>query len=125
MVNSQELKQVLKELLSPCCPSPFFYQCPPGAGFPRTEYDFKQLNVDNQHYDKVILTVNFYDKGTQEAIDAAADALETQLDKVIHFIENNYYQFYYNHDRQSVPDPDKTLRRVMLTYEIRIYKRSE
>lgn len=124
-MNSSELKQVLKELLASCCPSPFFFQCPPNAGFPRTEYDFKQLDVSHTPYDKVVLTINMYDKGTQEIIDAAADSLENLLDRAIHFTENNYYQFYSSHDRQSVPEPDKTLRRIMLSYEIRIYKRSE
>lgn len=124
-MNSSEFKQTVKELLVPHCPSPYFLQCPPTAGFPRTEYEIKQLAIEGYPYEKAILTLNFYDKGTQESIDAAVDSLVQAIDKAVYYTTKNYYQIYYNQDRQSVPDSDRTLRRVMLSFEIRIYPRSD
>ncbi|MEE0873965.1 MAG: hypothetical protein UIH27_10970 [Ruminococcus sp.] len=124
-MNSSELKQMLKELLALYCPSLYFLQCPPNAGFPRTEYEFKQISIDGYPYEKAILTLNLYDKSTQEAIDTAIDNLVFAVDKSIRYTADHYYQIYYNNDRQSVPDADRTLRRVMLSFEIRIYTRSE
>ena len=124
-MNSSELKQMLKELLALYCPSPFFLQCPSNARFPRTEYEFKQISIDGYPYEKAILTLNLYDKSTQEAIDTAVDNLVSAVDKSIRYTAGYYYHFYYNHDRQSVTESDRTLRRVMLSFEIRIYTRSE
>ena len=36
-----------------------------------------------------------------------------------------YYQFFYNQDRQPVPEQEKSLRHIMLTFETRIYTRSD
>ncbi len=47
------------------------------------------------------------------------------LDGKILETDNFYYQFFYNQDRQPVPEQEKSLRHIMLTFETRIYTRSE
>lgn len=125
MSRTNDHKKVFKNLLSQYCPSCFFGACPPDAGFPRVEYDFKQLAVDNVPYEKIILTLNCYDKNQTETIDAFVDNLINGIDLSIFYTESVYYQFYYGKDRQPVLEADKTIKRIMLTFEVRIYLRSE
>lgn len=125
MSRTNEHKQFIFNKLSAYCPLLYFQQAPPGAGFPRAVYDLKQLSVEDVPYEKYLLTLNCYDKGQQESVDDFLDALITALDKSVYDTKAVYYQFYYNKDRQPVAEQDKSLRRVMLTFEIRIYIRSE
>lgn len=118
-------KKVLLNLLSAYCPSAYYQFCPPDAGFPRTEYELKQLNVDNIPYEKYILTLNCYDKGQSETMDEYIDALIQGIDKSVRYTSEFYYYFIYQNDRQPVPEADKSLRRIMLTFEVRVYVRSE
>lgn len=125
MSRINEHKQFFYSKLSEYCPSLFFQQAPPGADFPRTVYDLKQLAVEDIPYEKYLLTINCYDKGQQESIDDFLDALIEALDKSVYYTDAVYYQFYYNKDRQPITEQDKSLRHIMLTFEIRIYVRSE
>lgn len=126
MSSINDHKKVFYNLLSQYCPSVYFGACPPDAGFPRVEYEFKQLAVDNVPYDKFILTLNCYNKTQTETIDNFVDSLISAIDKYC-FIDYNddFYQFFYGKDRQIILEPDKSIKRVMLTFEVRIYLRSE
>jgi hypothetical protein len=119
-----EHKKVLAYLLSQYLPSVFYQTCPPDAGFPRFEYEIKELNVFDIPYRKCLLTLNGYDKHKNEAIDELIDALLDGLDGSVRYTDGFYYQFYYQNDRQPVVEADKTLKRNMLTFEVRIYQRS-
>lgn len=124
MSKTNDHKTVFKKLLSEYCPSPYYIRCPPGI-FPRTEYDFKQINVDNVPYEKYLLTINCYDKTNTEYIDECIDNFIDNIGKATYYTDNFYYQFYYCNDRQKIPEQDKTIYREMLTVEVRIYKRSD
>ena len=123
--RTNDHKKVFKNLLSQYCPSCFYQLCPPDAGFPRVEYEFKQLAVDNVPYEKYILTLNCYDKKQDDTIDNFVDALISAIDKSVYVENNLFYQYYYGKDRHIILEPDKTIKRVMLTFEVRIYPRSE
>lgn len=125
MSKFNDHKKVLFELLCQYCPSVYFQLCPAGTGFPRTEYDFKQLNVSDVPYEKYLLTINCYGKGQAETVDDILDDLIVGLDKYAFDNKNFYYQFYYQNDRQSIQETEKSLKRIMLTFEVRIYARSE
>lgn len=118
-------KKVLLGLLTQYCPSVFYQLCPADAGFPRTEFELKQLNVKNIPYEKYLLTLNCYDKGQTETIDSFVDDLIEDADKLTLMTSDFYYRFYYQHDRQPITETDKRLKRIMLTFEVRIYVRSE
>ena len=124
MSRFNEHKKVLLSLLSQHCPSVFYQVCPADAGFPRTEFELKQINVDGVPYEKYLLTLNCYDKNRSETMDAFLDSLIAELDKSIRYTTDFYYQIYYQNDRQSIPEADRSLRRIMLTFEVRIYLRS-
>lgn len=124
MNRTNEHRSVLKSLLLKYCPSVYYRICNPGV-FPRAEFDLKQINVENSQYEKHILTVNYYDKDKPDRINDIADSLIDEADKSILFTKNFYYQFYYGNDRQFITETDKTIQRIMLTFEVRIYKRSE
>lgn len=123
--RTNEHKTVFFNLLSKYCPSVFLQLAPPDVGFPRTVYEFKQLSVEGFSYEKYILTLNCYDKAQAETMDEAVDALIENIDKSIYYTDKVYYQFFYNKDRQPIAEADKTLKRIMLTFEVRVYVRSE
>lgn len=123
MSRTNEHKKVFLGLLAQYCPSVFYQLCPPDAGFPRTEFEFKQLFIDNVPYEKYLLTLNCYDKAQTETTDAFVDALIDGIDKMITYTNAEYYQFYYGKDRQAIPEPDKNLKRITLTFEVRVYPR--
>lgn len=118
-------KKVLLNLLSEYCPSVFYQLCPADAGFPRTEFELKQLNVDGIPYKKYILTLNCYDKHRCEAMDDYLDALIAAVDRTIQPATDYFYHFIYQNDRQVIAEADKSLKRIMLTFEVRVYVRSE
>jgi hypothetical protein len=111
--------------LSEYCPSVFYQLCPADAGFPRTEFELKQLNVDGIPYKKYILTLNCYDKHRCEVIDDYLDALIAAVDRTIQPSTDYFYHFFYQNDRQVIAEADKSLKRIMLTFEVRVYVRSE
>lgn len=118
-------KRVLLRLLSAYCPSAYYLLCPPDAGFPRVAYELKQLNVEGYPYEKYILTLDCYDKGQMEDADAFIDDLITHVDGSVLYTDDFYYQFYYQKDRQPIAEADKNLKRIRLTFEVRIYVRSD
>ena len=124
MSKTNEHKIVFRNLLSAYLPSLYYIICPKSV-FPRAEYDFKQLSIDNIPYEKYILTINCYDKNQSENIDDCIDSLIENLGTASYYTDNFYYQFFYGKDRQKIPEQDKTIFRETLTFEVRIYKRRE
>lgn len=124
MSKTNDLKEFLQSLLSLHCPSAFYMQCPSG-GFPRTEYEFKQVPIDGITYGKYILTLNFYDRETYETIDEIADNLIENIGKAKYYTDKYYFEFYYGKDRQPIPESDKSIKRLMMTFEVRVHTRSD
>lgn len=125
MSSFNDHKKVLRGLLAAHFPSVYYQLCPPDAGFPRAEFELRQLSVDDIPYEKYILTLNCYDKKQNETMDDLIDAFIRSADKSIRYTENHYYQIYYQNDRQPIAEADKSLKRIMLTFEVRVYLRSE
>lgn len=125
MSRTNDHKEVIMEQLAPLCPSLFYQISPDSAGFPRAVYELRQLSVHDYPYEKHLLTLHLYDKCADEALQDTADAVTAVMDGKILETEGFYYQFFYNQDRQPVPEQEKSLRHIMLTFEVRIYARSE
>lgn len=125
MSRTNDHKEVIMEQLAPLCPSLFYQISPDSAGFPRAVYELRQLSVKDYHYEKHIVTLHLYDKNADEALQDTADSVISVMDGKILETDGFYYQFFYNQDRQPVPEQEKSLRHIMLTFEIRIYTRSE
>ena len=124
MSKTNDLKEFFQSLLSSYCPSAYFLQCPTGE-FPRTEYEFKQLYIDDVTYDKYLLTLNFYDLKMTETIDEIADTLIENIGKAKYYTDKYYFEFYYGKDRQPISESDKSIKRIMMTFEVRVHKRSD
>lgn len=124
MSKTNDLKEFFQSLLSKYCPSAYFMQCPSG-GFPRTEYDFKQLPIENVSYEKYILTLNLYDRDIFEAIDEIADTLIINVGEAKFYTSKYYFEFYYGKDRQPIPESEKSIKRIMMTFEVRVHIRSD
>ncbi len=122
--RTNDHKAVFKNLLSKYHPSVFYMLCNSGI-FPRIEFEFKQLNVENEPYKKFILTINCYDKNNGDVIDDIVDSIIDDIGEAEIYTDKFYYKFIYGNDRQPISENDKTISRIMLTFEVRIYKRSE
>ena len=125
MSRTNDHKEVIMEQLAPLCPSLFYQISPDSAGFPRAVYELRQLSVHDYPYEKHILTLHLYDKRADEVLQDTADSVISVMDGKILETDGFYYQFFYNQDRQPVPEQEKSLRHIMLTFETRIYTRSD
>lgn len=125
MSRTNDHKEVIMEQLAPLCPSLFYQISPDSAGFPRAVYELRQLPVTDYPYEKHLLTLHLYDKRADEALQDTADSVISVMDGKIVETDNFYYQIFYNQDRQPVPEQEKSLRHIMLTFETRIYTRSD
>ena len=125
MSRTNDHKEVIMEQLAPLCPSLFYQISPDSAGFPRAGYELRQLPGTDYPYEKHLLTLHLYDKRADEVLQDTADSVISVMDGKILETDNFYYQFFYNQDRQPVPEQEKSLRHIMLTFETRIYTRSE
>ena len=105
MSSFNDHKKVLRGLLAAHFPSVYYQLCPPDAGFPRAEFELRQLSVDDIPYEKYILTLNCYDKKQNETMDDLIDAFIRSADKSIRYTENHYYQIYYKHIIQYQKKP--------------------
>ena len=125
MSRTNDHKEVIMEQLAPLCPSLFYQFSPDSAGFPRAVYELRQLPVTDYPYEKHLLTLHLYDKRADEVLQDTADSVISVMDGKILETDNFYYQMFYNQDRQPVPEQEKSLRHIMLTFETRIYTRSD
>ena len=125
MSRTNDHKEVIMGQLAPLCPSLFYQFSPDSAGFPRVVYELRQLSVEGYPYEKHLLTLHLYDKRADEVLQDTADSVISVMDGKILETDNFYYQFFYNQDRQPVPEQEKSLRHIMLTFETRIYTRSD
>ena len=125
MSRTNDHKEVIMEQLAPLCPSLFYQISPDSAGFPRAVYELRQLSVKDYPYEKHLLTLHLYDKRADEVLQDTADSVISVMDGKIFETDGFYYQFFYNQDRQPVPEQEKSLRHIMLTVETRIYTRSD
>ena len=125
MSRTNDHKEVIMEQLAPLCPSLFYQISPDSAGFPRAVYELRQLSVMDYPYEKHLLTLHLYDKRADEVLQDTADSVISVMDGKILETDGFYYQFFYNQDRQPVPEQEKSLRHIMLTFETRIYTRSD
>lgn len=125
MSRTNDHKEVIMDQLAPLCPSLFYQISPDSAGFPRAVYELRQLPVTDYPYEKHLLTLHLYDKRADEVLQDTADSVISVMDGKILETDNFYYQIFYNQDRQPVPEQDKSLRHIMLTFETRIYTRSD
>lgn len=125
MSRTNDHKEVIMDQLAPLCPSLFYQISPDSAGFPRAVYELRQLPVTDYPYEKHLLTLHLYDKRADEVLQDTADSVISVMDGKILETDGFYYQFFYNQDRQPVPEQEKSLRHIMLTFETRIYTRSD
>lgn len=117
-------KKVFKQLLGLYFPAVYYLQCPTGF-FPRAVYELRQLDAADALFEKHILTLDVYAINSTEAIDDAIDMLIDDLGKAEYVTGGFYYKFFYQNDRQTLPDTEKQIRRIRLTFEVRIFKRSD
>lgn len=114
------IKNFLSAVLSQYAPSFFMI----GDGFPRLVYEIKQLYTD-EPYDKFVVTVNVYDRQTTATIDDIVDKIYNNIAKATYSVNDGFYKFYNNCDRQYIAESDKSIKRVMFTLEMRRYRKDD
>lgn len=124
MSKFNDLKKFCLSVLEQHCSNTFYGQAAPGS-FPRLEFDLKELSAQGEAFDRYVLTVNLYDRKTSQTIDDIADSIVCTDGKAEYVNADYYYKIFYNQDRQPVADPDKTIQHIMMTFEVRVFTRSD
>lgn len=125
MSKSNVLKKFCKEILSEYCPQVYYGQCSAGV-FPRIEFDFKQINVNDEPYFKYLVTLNLYDRQTSVTIDEIADRFCSESGRGLYSYEDLYeLKLYTGDDRQAITEADKSIHHIMMSFEVRMFKRSD
>ncbi len=119
MNKTNLLLREIKEILRRYCNNSSFWRA--STDYPRIEYTLHSLDVD--FADKYVLRLNLYDKGTMETINQLADTLDDEVGQATFETEKFYFKFYKNNDRQIIDEPDKTIARLYMSYEVIMYWR--
>ena len=113
------LKKALEELTGAYCE-----EAPKDAVYPYTVFSVRRLS-DNEGGQSYILEVNAWD---QHAYYSRAESVMDELEKKLHWCNHLTDEFLiriFKGRRQNVPDPDKTMKRVMEQFEMHVFEREE
>lgn len=61
------------------------------------------------------MTINVYDRQTTADIDDVVDRIYDNIAKATYLVDDVFYKFYNNFDRQYIAESDKSIKRVMFT----------
>lgn len=122
MSKTLQLLAAVKEIFNRYAPYISFWRSPIDIKYPRGKYEIKKLNIDIG--EKWLITFNLYDKDTFEKIIELADKLDEEVGSATFEAENFYFKFVNTNDRQSIEENDKTIARLMFTYEILVYRKT-
>lgn len=109
------LKEVLGELTGA-----FYEEAPEDAEYPYAVFSTQRLSEDGwlQSY---ILEINVWDQSAYYSrAESMMDVLEKKLHRCSHMADGFLIRIFKG-KRKNVPDPDKTIKRVMEQFEMRVY----
>lgn len=122
--RTNELKKFIRSRIETCADNVYFRHSNSDSKYPRVVFDLKMLSNDDI-YQKYILTLDLYDKFNLEIIDNLADKIEENIGFLDFLGEDFLIKIYPNNDRQYIEETDKTLQRILMSFELRYFTRSE
>lgn len=121
--KTNELKKFIRSQIETCADNVYFRHSNSDSKYPRVVFDLKMLSTDDI-YQKYILTLDLYDKFNLETIDNLADKIEENIGFLDFLGEDFLIKIYPNNDRQYIEETDKTLQRILMSFELRYFTRS-
>lgn len=116
---SQTLNKELEKLLEAYCEV-----APENAKYPYKVFSAKKLSeADNKG--TYVLEVNVWDQHPYYSrAESIMDKLEQKLHRCNHMTDKHFI-YIYKGKRQPIPDPDKTIKRVMEQFEMYVYDKED
>lgn len=121
-----DLQRFIVSELKKIHPRIYLESAPQGATFPYVVYALPTSD-ENERREDFILEINIWDKpvdGSTVSLQTLSDQIDQELNRLV-FIDhvNDWLARFYRINRLMIPDPDSTIRRRQLRYEIRSYRR--
>lgn len=96
--------------------------------YPYVVYNFYDSDEMVDRREDILLEVDVWDKpvnGSAVTLETLSDAIHQKLNRLLYTDNTNGWSGrFYLANRLMIPDPDPTIRRRQLRYEIRMYRRN-
>lgn len=110
------LKKELESLIGAFCE-----EAPKDASYPYKVFSAKRIS-DNDGKQQYILEINVWDQHQYYSrAESLMDELEQKLHRCNHLTDSFLIRIFKG-QRENVPDPDKTIKRVREQFEMQVYK---
>lgn len=110
------LKKELESLIGAFCE-----EAPKDTSYPYKVFSAKRIS-DNDGRQQYILEINVWD---QHQYYSRAESLMDELEQKLHrcnYLTDSFLIRIFKGQRENVPDPDKTIKRVREQFEMQVYK---
>lgn len=120
MSKTNEIRKIIQEMLSSVVKT-FYRIADEKESYPYSVYDFDSIDLGDLARDDLILIVDLWGKGSDTAeIEEMADQIEAMFNAAN--LPNDYVlPTFYRISRKPIDDPDKTLIRRQLKFQIQNY----
>lgn len=123
MGKTQELKKTIKTLLDEVEGETYQKHAPDDAGFPYKVFQIESIDLGDIYRDDFVLEINVWDKNeSTEMVDNITDEIEEMLNALNHPTPENLPTFY-RISRKEIDDPDKSLKRNLIKFQVQNYER--
>lgn len=123
-IKTEALKKAVVSLIGNIGGKTYYRQAPDNAQFPYKTFGFSSINLGDVNLDMVVMTVSLWDKSKAYAtLEEIADNIENLLN-VCNYPQETILPTFYKIDRQYINDPDDTIKRIDLKFNIMNYERA-
>ena len=121
MNKTEELRKVIAAALSGVCPRVNYEIATDTEQFPYLVYDLSSVNLDDIERDDVILTIDVWDKSASPVtVEELSDRIESLLNAA-NMPTQTVLPTFFRISRATIQDPDKSLKRRQLKFQIQNY----
>ena len=123
MTKTNELKKLIKSIISEVINTCGFKKVPKDTMYPHATFSFSSVNLGDMNRNDYIIDVDLWDKGeSTKRIDEIADNLEEVFNNK-NIPQDSILPTFYLMDRRNVEDEDKDIQHVLLRIEVQNYER--
>ena len=120
MSKTNALREVIQSKISSIVKS-FYRIADEKESYPYAVYDFENIDLGDIHRDDLILIIDLWGKGKDTSqIEEMADQIEA-LFNAANLPDEEILPTFYRISRKPIDDPDKTLMRRQLKFQIQNY----
>lgn len=123
MSKTNDLRTLVKQMISPVCASTYYEVASKDALYPHIVFSFPDINIGDLHRDDISLYLDIWDKShNADVVEELADKVERVFDNQ-NMPQDTILPTFYVTNRTPVPDEDKQIRHRLIIVEIQNYER--